>query len=82
MQAIKTAKMAEYAKIHHARAHIPTKGKTVAKISKLLRYVHGWRYSDNTRAQSRAFLISITASLPLASNFVVTRSADSAAIKP
>ena len=68
MQAIKMANMVEYDNIHHAAAHKPKKGATVAAISKLLRYVHGRRYSVNMRAQSWAFLSSITASLPLVLN--------------
>ena len=41
IEAIITAKRVEYANTHHANAHIPTKGTTVAAISKLLRFVHG-----------------------------------------
>ena len=81
MQASKTAKMVEYARTHHARAQTPTKGTTVAAISKLLRYLQGWRYSDNTRAQSRAFLFSNTASLPSVLYFIAIRLTARAAIK-
>ena len=73
--------MVEYARTHHARAHIATKGTTVAAISKLLRYLQGWRYSDNMRAQSRAFLFSNTASLPSVPYSIAIRLTARSAIK-